>query len=156
MASIDYVLELAFFHLFVSGSNWPWCTRLEQASPEGGETVSWVKVGLLRGKQCCVCGKSRPPLPLVRAALLEYKHYCVLAGQACQSAPSAGRRVMGFWQIETDTTTSGLSSVPAGVGIRVGVSLMSLARVDLLGDREGCEMKEQAHQSAMGVGELEG
>ena len=33
LASIDYVLELAFHHLFFSGINWLWCPGLDQSSP---------------------------------------------------------------------------------------------------------------------------
>lgn len=109
------------------------CPGLKQASWEAGNAVS-----------------------VVRAGLLGDKHHCVVAGQSCQSALSAGGRVMRLQQSKTDPTTSELSRVSASVGIGAGVSLVSQARADLLRDKEGCGMGEQVHQSAMGAGRLEG
>ena len=50
LASVDYVLVLAFHHLIVSGVNWPGCPGLEQASQEASRAVcpglkqaSWEK-----------------------------------------------------------------------------------------------------------------
>jgi hypothetical protein len=39
LASVDYVLVLAFRHLVISGLNWPGCLRLEQAYLEAGLAV---------------------------------------------------------------------------------------------------------------------
>jgi hypothetical protein len=39
--------------------------------------------------------------------------------------------------------------IPACVDIEAGVSPVSLVRADLLGDRQGCRVQEQEHQSAM-------
>lgn len=47
---------------------------------------------------------------------------------------------------------AGLWDVPADVGIGVGVSLTPVFRSDLLGDRQGCGVREQVCQPAMDSG----
>lgn len=47
---------------------------------------------------------------------------------------------------------AGLWGVPADVGVGVGVSLVPVFRADLLGDRQGCGVREQVCQPAMDAG----
>ena len=123
LASVDYVLVLAFHHLIVSGVNWPGCPGLEQASQEASRAVcpglkqaSWEKGRA--GGWGWGSGRADP-----------WRVYV--------EVQTGGEMVL---QQSTGQSPHLLGSVggPSWCGGWVGVSPVSLVRAALLGGRQGC------------------